>query len=325
MASAHSNGRRLVFLDAATLGDADLEPLTQGFDSWAFFQTTEPHQAAARLSDATVAIVNKAVVDAEALRAAPKLELITVAATGYNNVDVAAARDRGVAVANAPGYAVDSAAAQTFALYFHLAHANAYHDRYVKDGGWSRSPIFTHLGAPFSELAAKRWGVIGMGAIGQAVARAAKGFGCHVVYCSTSGRNLDQPYPCLSLARLLRDADVVSIHAPLNQRTQNLIDAAKLAMMKPNAILINVGRGDIVVERDLAEALDAGTIAGAGLDVLSQEPPPDDHPLLRLKHPERLFMTPHIAWSSLEARQRLIRITVDNIRGFFGGKPQNLV
>ncbi len=315
----------LAVLDAATLGDVDLGSLSRGFKTWEFYDATGPERTAERLAGATVAVVNKVVLDRAALTAAENLKLICVAATGYDNIDLEAARERGAAVANAPGYSTESVVAQTFALYFQLAHHSRYYDEYVKSGAWSAGPIFTHLGRPFSQLAAKRWGVVGMGAIGRAVAKAAQAFGGSVVYCSTSGANLDQPYPRLSLERLLGDADVVSIHAPLNPRTRHLIRSAELALMKPSAILINVGRGGIVHEADLARCLDAGGIAGAGVDVLEQEPPPADHPLLRLRCPERLAIAPHIAWSSVEARQRLVSIIAENIRAYFAGAPVNLV
>jgi len=311
-------------LDAATFGELDLIGLLNGRAS-DVYDATEPETTASRIRDAEIVVTNKVVLDAAALREARALRLICIAATGSDNVDLSAARELGIAVANVPGYATDSVVSHSFALYFQLAHHLAYHDRYTKSGGWSQSPIFTHLEQPWSELAGKTWGIVGMGAIGRGVARVAAAFGCTVIYHSTSGTNTAQPFRRVALATLLTEADVVSIHAPLNERTRGLIGAAELATMKRRAILINVGRGGIVEEYALAEALDAGTIAAAGIDVMPTEPPPADHPLLTRRHPERLLMTPHIAGLSLEARQRLVREVRANIDAFLNGTERHRI
>ena len=236
-----------------------------------------------------------------------------------------AARKHGVAVTNVPGYSTPAVVSHTFAMYFHLAHHNSFYQYYTRSKQYCVSPIFTHLDPPFSEVAAKTWGIIGLGAIGRSVAQAAQALGAQVIYHSTSGRNLQQDWPHRALETLLAEADVISIHAPLNAQTQDLIRTPQLEAMKTSAILINVGRGGIVHEGDLADALDNGMIAGAAVDVFTQEPLPEDHPLLNLKHPERLFLTPHIAGLSTEARKRLAAGVRQNIDAFLRGERHNRI
>lgn len=313
----------IAILDAATFGEVRLDAITDIDSHHTIYPYTPQISLPQRLQNVQIAVTNKVVIDEIAMDEAPNLELICIAATGTNNVDLEAARVRNIAVTNVPGYAVPSVVSHTFAMYFHLAHHNAYHDQYTRLGNWCRSPIFSHLAQPFSELAGKVWGIIGMGAIGRGVAKVAEGFGCQVVYHSTSGRNTSQPYQHLSLDELLAKADVVSIHAPLNERTKNLITRHKILLMKPQAILINNGRGGIIHEGDLAVALDLGVIAGAGLDVMEQEPPQPDHPFWKMEHPERLFVTPHIGGLSLEARNRLVAEIGANIRAFLQGESRN--
>jgi len=315
----------LVILDAATYGEISLEPLTRGFTSVSVHQATRPDQTLARVREAAVVVTNKVVLDRATITAAADLELICVAATGTDTIDLEAARAAGIAVTNVPGYATAAVVSHTFALYFHLAHHNAYHDAYTREKRWCDSPVFNHLDRPYRELAGQTWGVIGMGAIGSGVARVAETFGCRVVYHSTSGTNLEQPWPHLDSDALLREADIVSIHAPLNERTHGLIGASELARMRRHAILINVGRGAIIDQGALARALDAGTIAAAGIDVMPEEPPPRDHPLLNLAHPERLFTTPHIAGLSIQARARLIDAVHANIEAYRAGERRNRV
>lgn len=316
---------KMVVLDAATFGEISLGPLTGGAEDCVVHQHTRADQTAARIAGAQIVVSNKVYLGVDELQQAPGLKLICVAATGVNNVDLEAAQARGIAVTNVPAYSTPSVVAHTFALYFHMAHHNSYHDDYTREAAWCTSPIFTHLDKPYHELAALTWGIIGLGAIGRGVAQVAQAFGARVVYHSTSGTNLDQPYTHLNLQSLLAQADVVSIHAPLNSRTHDLIDAAALRLMKRDAYLINVGRGGIVNEADLAAALDAGVIAGAGIDVVSVEPPDVQHPFMSMLHPNRLFLTPHIAGLSIEARTRLVQGVRDNIDAFKNGVPRNSV
>ncbi len=210
-------------------------------------------------------------------------------------------------------------------MLFYLLEHLRYYDEYVKSGGYAKSPIFTHIGKPFWEIYGKTWGIIGLGTIGKKVAQIAESFGCDVIYYSTSGKNTAQKYPHKALDELLSISDIVSIHAPLNEYTKNLITYEKLKLMKKTAILLNLGRGGIVNEEDLAKALDEGLIAAAGLDVLEKEPMNLDNPLLQIKNKDRLLITPHIAWTSIEARQTLVKEIYLNIDAFIHGKQRNRV
>jgi len=308
----------LVFLDADTLGSTSLYGL-RPFGKLTLHPATAPHETAERVRDADVVITNKVVISRPVLEAAPKLKLICVAATGTNNVDLEAARERGIPVKNAVGYSTAGVAQHTFAMLFYLLEQLRYFDDYVKGGGYAKSPIFTHYGREYWLLGGKRWGIIGLGTIGREVATIAGAFGAEVVYYSTSGRHDDPSYRRLELDELLRTSDVVSIHAPLNDATRDLIGLPQLRMMKKTAVLINVGRGGIVSETDLLTALNEASLFAAGLDVLETEPMPPGHPLLSVKYPDRLLITPHIAWASIEARDNLVAQVVENVRTFVEG------
>jgi glycerate dehydrogenase len=304
---------KLAFLDAATMGDVSFEPFEQLGD-FTRYENSTPEEACERVRDLDVLLINKVLVDKELIDSAPNLKLICIAATGVNNIDVEYAASKGIPVRNAVGYSTDSVVQTTYMHILSLVGGAPYFDDSVKSGSYSRSGMFTDPNWNWWELAGKTIGIIGMGNIGSKVARIADAFGMKVCYFSTSGTGHCKEYPSLPLEELLAISDIVSIHAPLNERTNRLIGKEQLAMMKPSAYLVNVGRGAIVVEEDLAEAVDNGVIAGAGMDVFVQEPIPEDHPYLRMKHPERMRLTPHIAWASIEARSRLIGIMADNIR-----------
>jgi glycerate dehydrogenase len=306
----------IVFLDKSTVGDLTNLSRLATFGKVKFFETTSYNETTERTKDADVVITNKVLIDKNIMDASPKLKLICIAATGMNNVDLDYAAVKGIEVKNVSGYSTFSVTQSTFTLVLSLVNSIPYYDEYVKSGQYSKSPIFTHLNHEFRELSGKTFGIIGMGAIGQSVAKVANALGCRVIYFSTSGKNLEQPYECVTLERLLTRSDIVSIHAPLNETTFNLIDLPKIQLMKKNALLINVGRGNIVNEEDLAYALEHKLIGGAGLDVFSHEPIKPDNPLLRIKHDERLILTPHIAWASIEARELLIDKVYDNIHTF---------
>ena len=313
----------LVFLDAETVGrDIDLSGLKQ-FGQVEIYPVTLPDEVIARVRSAEIVITNKVVIDKAVMDAAPNLKLICVAATGTNNIDIDYAKQKGIAVTNVPGYSTQSVVEMTFAMLFYLLRHLSYYDNYVKSGRYAQSSIFTHLDRPFWELVGKRWGIIGLGNIGRNVARIAKCFGCEVVYYSTSGRNINPEFKRVNLSELLETSDIVSIHAPLNKRTRNLITYNELKCMQRHAILLNLGRGGIVNEIDLARALEEGLIAAAGLDVLEQEPIHPDNPLLKLK--DKILITPHIAWSSIEARKRLIDEVVLNIKAFLNGEWRNRI
>lgn len=304
---------KIVFLDAATMGDVSFEPFEQ-LGEFVSYATSTPEEARQRVKDADVVMINKVLVNKELIDAAPGLKLICVAATGVNNIDVDYASSKGIPVRNVAGYSTDSVAQSTFMHILSLAGGSPYFDNSVKSGSYSRSGMFTDPNWNWWELAGKTIGIIGLGNIGKKVAQIAEAFGMKVCYYSTSGTGHCKDYPCLSLEELLKASDVVSIHAPLNERTLNLLGTKQFAMMKPTAIVVNAGRGAIIVEEDLAEAVDNGVIAGAGIDVFVQEPIPEDHPYLKMKHPERMRLAPHIAWASVEARRRLVVMMADNVR-----------
>lgn len=304
---------KIAFLDAATMGDVSFEPFER-LGEFISYSGSTPEQARERVKDIDVLLINKVIVDKELIDSAPNLKLICIAATGVNNIDVEYAESKGIPVRNAVGYSTDSVVQNTYMHILSLVGGGPYFDDSVKSGSYSRSGMFTDPKWNWWELAGKTLGIIGLGNIGAKVAKIAEAFGMKVCYFSTSGTGHCKDYPCLELDELLKISDIVSIHAPLNDRTKNLIGREQLAMMKPTAYLVNAGRGAIVVEEDLAEAVDAGTIAGAGIDVFVTEPIPEDHPYLRMKHPERMRLTPHVAWASIEARERLINIMAENIK-----------
>ena len=303
----------IVFLDADTLGEVTgfYQLTKQG--NLTVYPSTLPHQRIERILGREIVITNKVVIDREVMEACPTLKLICIAATGKNNIDLACAEEKGIQVKNVAGYSTESVVQHTFAMLFYLVSHLPYYDQFVKNGDWAGSSLFTHLGKPFFELAGKKYGIIGMGTIGKRIAEVATAFGASVEYYSTTGKNLNTGYPSVSLDQLLRECDVISIHCPLTESTHDLIGFDQLCMMKKEAILVNAGRGGIVNEAALAKALDEGRIAAAALDVLEKEPPEITNPLFSVSHPEKLLITPHIAWASRESRERLMDGIVRNI------------
>ena len=307
----------IVLLDAKTLGD-DLDiSVLESFGTLTVYQTTSPEQTLERIQIADIVITNKVVISANIMEEAPKLKLICIAATGMNNVDLAAAEYKGIEVKNVAGYSTKSVVQHTFAMALYLLEKMAYYDTVVKDTTWTQSGLFTDVSQPFYEISGKKWGIIGFGTIGQEVAKIATAFGAEVSYYSTSGKNLHHGYPHQSLEFILKDCDIISIHAPLNDDTYNLINENNLPYIKDNAVLLNLGRGGIINETDLAFELDRRTLY-AGLDVLEKEPITLNNRLNEVKHKERLLITPHMAWASIEARKKLLEGIVENIRIFLG-------
>lgn len=295
------------------MGDASLEEIaTQG--EFVSYPSSTPEEARERVKDADVALLNKVIVDKAFLDAAPKLRLICEAGTGINNIDVRLCEERGVIVRNVAAYSTDSVAQTAWMHILNLAGRAFHYNAFVHDGSYSRNVVHVDYRHPFTELAGKTIGIVGMGAIGQKVAAIAKAFGMKVIYYSTSGTNHCKDYPSVTLETLLAESDVITIHAPYNERTAGLIGYEQFKKMKRSAYLVNTGRGGIAVEADLAKALDEGIIAGAGIDVYVKEPLPADSPLMHLQHPERLLLTPHIAWYSEEARARLAHEMAENIK-----------
>lgn len=303
---------KIVFLDAATMGDVSFEPIAAKGELVCYDSST-PHEALERVADCDVLIVNKVKVTSELIDAAKNLKLICESATGINNIDVDYAASKGVPVRNAVGYSTSTVVQATFMHILSLVGQAPYFDNCVKSGKYSASGMFTDVSVNWWELAGKTIGIVGMGNIGSRVAKVAEAFGMKVCYFSTSGTSHCKDYPSVPLEQLLNESDIVSVHAPLNEKTAGLIGRKELAMMKPTAYVINMGRGGIVVEEDLAEAVDAGVIAGAGLDVFATEPLPADHCYLKMSHPERMSLAPHVAWASEEARARLVQMVADNI------------
>lgn len=306
----------IVFLDAKTVGEVANFKVLEKQGNLIIYENTERDKIIKRSKDADVVITNKINITKEIIDELPKLKLICIAATGMNNIDLDYARSRNIQVKNVAGYSTESVAQLTFAMLLNLVNHPHYHDNYVKSGAYSNSDIFTHLGAPFWELNGKRLGIIGLGTIGRRVAQIAQGFGMEVVFYSTTGRNNNINYKRFDLDTLLSTSDVVSIHAPLTEQTKGLIDYNKIRQMRSCAILLNTGRGGIINESDLARALNDDLIAAAGIDVFEHEPIKPDNPLLKLHNKEKILLTPHIAWTSIEARQRLIDKLARNINDF---------
>ncbi len=308
----------IVILDAKTLGkDLDLSPL-HNFGKVTSYQTTTPSQTLSHIGNADIVISNKVVINTNTMDKAPKLKLICIAATGMNNVDLDYAKTKDIVVKNVAGYSTQSVVQHTFSLALYLIEKMAYYDKVVKEGSWSKSKLFTDVSRPYSEIYGKKWGIIGLGSIGREVAKVATAFGAEVRYHSTSGNVREESYPHQELETLLKTCDIISIHAPLNVQTENLISASNLPLLKEGAVLLNLGRGSIVNEADLAVELDKREIY-AGLDVLSPEPIAEENPLMHIQHPERLVITPHIAWASVEARRKLLEGIVENIEEFLKG------
>ncbi|MGA9046769.1 D-2-hydroxyacid dehydrogenase [Sulfuricurvum sp.] len=305
---------KIVILDALTYGDTSLA----GFNALGevtAYATTSADETAERVRDAEVIVTNKVVINDAVMATAPNLKLICVAATGMNNIDHEAAARHGISVKNVAGYSTDAVVQHTFSMLFYLMGQSRYYDEYVKSGSWQKEAVFAHIGPSFSELRGKTWGIIGLGEIGRGVANIARAFGANVCYYSTSGKNENTDYEKTTLSRLIENSDIISIHAPLNRSTENLISHSELLQMKDGAVLLNLGRGGIVDEDALSVIIDVKPIF-VGLDVLSKEPMKTPHPLLGVKHSERLYITPHIAWTSREARERLIATTIENIKTF---------
>ena len=313
---------KIVFLDVKTIGeDIDLSAYDE-LGEVVKYSFSSSEEVPARVTDADVIILNKVPVNEQTIGTAKNLKLICVTATGTNNLDKEYLDSKGIAWRNVAGYSTETVAQHTFALLFYLWEKLRYYDDYVKSEKYVGDITFTHFDNVFHDLNGKTWGIIGLGAIGRRVADIAKMFGCHVIYYSTTGKNNQPGYERVEFDELLAKSDIVSVHAPLTEQTEGLMNAEAFSKMKPSAIFLNLGRGPIVVERDLADALENKTIAGAGLDVLTVEPMSAENPLKRIKDSDRLIITPHIAWASLEARTRLMKIIEGQIRDFFGGSDK---
>ncbi len=315
---------KIVFLEANALGnDVDLSIFNKLGDV-TIYPLTDPEHNAERCKDADVVILNKIPVNAELLDGNNTTKLVALTATGTNIVDFDYTNSRGITVANVKGYSTESVVQHTFALVFYIWEKMNYYDNFVKSGDYARSDIFSHFSVKFNELSGRTWGIIGLGDIGRRVAEVAKCFGCKVIYYSTSGKHDEPGFTRVSLEELLQTSDIVSIHAPLNDATRGLIGSAELNIMKKTAILVNVGRGGIIDEEALTEALETDAIAGAALDVVSKEPIEASNPLLRIKDSKKLIITPHIAWATVEARSRCAEEVYLNVEAWMKGESRNV-
>ena len=312
----------IVVLEQNSIGlDIDLT-IYKEFGNVTYYGNTV-HEVAERIKDADIVIANKARLNEESMKDAPNVKLICEFATGYDNVDLEYCKKRGIAVANVVDYSTPAVAQHTFAMALYLLERLPYYDNYVKSGTYASQDRFSNFDKPFLELEGKRWGIVGLGNIGKKTAKIAKAFGCEVVYYSVTGKNSNQEYKRVEFDELLETCDFISVHCPLSDLTKNLIDYSAMKKMKKTAILLNVARGPVVNDADLAEALNNGTIAGAGLDVLGVEPMEKDNPLGLIKDSRKLLITPHMAWASVESRQRCFDEVFENIRAFMEGRERN--
>jgi glycerate dehydrogenase len=313
----------IVVLDGFTLNPGDLSwRELEALGPSVVHDRTPPSQVAARSADAEMLLTNKTVLSGPAIQTLPRLKYIGVLATGTNVVDLAAARARGIPVTNVPTYGTRSVAQMTFALLLELAQHPGHHAQTVRDGRWSTSVDWCYWDFPLIELEGLTLGLVGFGRIGRAVADLATAFGMRVLAFDPLTKTAPANVQCVELDTLFRDSDVVSLHCPLTSANQHLVNAARLATMKPTAFLLNTSRGPLVDDQALADALNSGRIAGAALDVLSIEPPPASNPLLSARN---CILTPHLSWATRSARSRLMNIAVENVRAFLEGRPQNVV
>jgi lactate dehydrogenase-like 2-hydroxyacid dehydrogenase len=316
---------KIIFLETDTLGDDVDLSVFQSLGEVTKYNRSDPLLNSERIKEADILVVNKIPMNEENLKDSENLKLICITGTGTNIVDFPYVNSRGIAVANVKGYSTQSVVQHTFALLFYLYEKLSHYDNFVKSGGYVSSDIFSCFDEKFNELYEKTWGIIGLGNIGKGVAAIAKAFGCRVIYYSTSGRNQNEEYEKVDFDTLLKESDIISIHAPLNKDTENLIGEEALHKMKSTALLLNLGRGPIVDETALYNALSKDWIAGAGLDVLRQEPMAADNPLLAIKDSKKLIITPHIAWATVEARRRCVAEVFENMKAFLKGEDRNLV
>jgi glycerate dehydrogenase len=320
MSDGKVDAMRIVILDGLTTNPGDLswEPLER-LGSLTVFDRTPPGAVAARAAGADVVLTNKAILGREQIAALPGLKYVGVLATGHNIVDGAAARERGIPVTNVPDYSTPNVIQATWALILELTNRVGHHDRTVHEGRWAACPDFCYWDGDLVELAGRTLGIVGYGRIGRGVADVGRAMGMRVMHHRQ--RSAGDP-GSVDLDTLFRESDVVSLHCPLSPETRHLVDARRLALMKPAAFLVNTARGPLVDEAALADALNAGRIAGAAVDVLSVEPPPPTNPLLTARN---CVITPHVAWATRDARRRLIDVAAANVAAFAAGSPRNVV
>lgn len=316
---------KIVILEADSLGQDMVFTPFEDLGEVVIYPATTAEEMEEKTRDADVIVANKVPICEETIGNAKNLKLVCLTATGFNNLDGEYLKKRGIAAYNVAGYSTDGVAQHTFALLFYVLEKLNYYDNYVKSGEYSLGKCFSHFGQNFFELKGKTWGIIGLGAIGRKVAQIAEAFGCHMICYSASGRKYDTEYEQVGFEELLSRSDILSVHAPLNQYTENLMTRDAFSKMKKTAIFLNLARGPIVNEEGLYEALETDMIAGAGLDVLCKEPMDPENPLLKIQDSKKLIITPHIAWAAKETRFRVVDEVVKNIRRFENGDKTNRV
>ena len=315
---------KIVALEIKNIGEDISTDMFKEFGEFETYLNSKPEEMPERCQGADVIIVNKLPVNEKTIGNIDTLKVVLITATGFDNLDMPYLKSRGIKVCNVKGYSTDSVAQHTFALLFYIYEKLRSYDDFVKSGDYSKYDIFTCFDEPFNELTGKVWGIVGLGAIGRRVAKIATAFGCDVVYYSTSGKNSNNDYEQVDFDKLLEISDIISIHSPLNEKTKYLFNAEAFKKMKKSAVLINVGRGPIINDRDLTDALKADEIAGAALDVLEKEPMAADSPYFEIKDSRKLFITPHIAWATKEARERLMMETYKNLKAIVNDEePRN--
>ncbi len=316
---------KLAVLERNSVGtDVDVSCFEK-FGEVTYYPNTVADNAAERVKDADIVIANKAPMNEETLKDAPDVKLICLFATGFDNVDLAYCKKRGIRVANVVNYCTPAVAQHTLLLAMMLAEKIAFYDDYVKSGAYSAQDRFSNFDRTFHDLAGKTWGIVGMGSIGHRVAELAEAFGCKVIFYSASGKSTCTDYERVEFETLLRESDILSLHCPLSDRTRNLINKDAFEKMKKSAVLINVARGPVVNTQDLYQALTEGNIAAAGLDVLEKEPMEPSNPLAQIKDSTKLIITPHMSWASVESRTCLVEEVVKNIEAFLDGEDRNIV
>lgn len=316
---------KIVVLERNSVGSDISVDCFGDFGELVTYPNTLDHQVSERVKDADIIIANKALLNEASLKDAANLRMVCEFATGYDNVDLAYCKSRGIRVTNAVDYCTDAVAQHTFAMLFYLMEHLRHYDDYVKKGEYGAQDRFSNFDLPFVELAGKTWGIIGMGNIGRRTASIARAFGCHVIFHSVSGRSSCTEYEHVTFDELLAKSDFLSLHCPLSDLTRDLIDKEALRRMKKTAILLNVARGPVVNNSDLYWALQNGEIAAAGLDVLEKEPITSDNLLGRIQDSNKLLITPHMAWATIEARTRIVTEVYQNIQAFLDGKERNIV
>lgn len=316
---------KIVILERNSVGtDVSVDSISE-YGETTVYRNTTAEDVAERIKDAQIIVANKVPLNESTLKDAKDVELICEFATGYDNVDLNYCKSRGIKVANVVNYSTDAVAQHTFAMCLYILEKLRHYDEYVKSGEYAAQDRFSNFDLPYTELAGKTWGIIGMGNIGKKVAEIAKAFGCRVIFYSVTGRSSCTEYERVDFDTLLKESDFLSLHCPLSDITRNLINLDALKKMKKTAILLNVARGPVVNDEDLYTALTENYILGAGLDVTGTEPMKDSNPLSRIKDSNRLIITPHMAWASIEARTRCVTETCKNIEAFLKGEERNIV